>query len=325
METFGRRGYTASKKGYPMKRFFVLAVLLGAGLLFAASEGLKPIPGWKPLNPQEEAVIVHKATEAPYSGELLYNKGKGTYVCKRCGVKLYRSEDKFDSHCGWPSFDDEIPGAVKRIPDPDGYRTEIVCAHCGAHLGHVFTGEHLTDKNVRHCVNSLSMAFIPDDRVAYFAGGCFWGVEYYLEKIPGVKSVVSGYMGGTKPNPTYRDVSSGNSGYLETVAVTYDPSKVDFKTLAKTFFEIHDPTQQDRQGPDIGPQYQSAVFYNDETEKKVTEGLIERLKKNGYHVKTELIKAKTFYQAEAYHQDYYDRHHKQPYCHGYVKRFKDRD
>ena len=165
----------------------------------------------------------------------------------------------------------------------------------------------------------------PGEKTAYFAGGCFWGVEYYMEKIPGVKSVVSGYMGGTKPDPTYSDVSSGDSGYLETVAVSYDPARVDFKTLAKTFFEIHDPTQQGRQGPDIGPQYQSAVFYNDYAEKKTAEGLIERLKKNGYDVKTKLIKASTFYRAEAYHQDYYDRHGKLPYCHGYVKRFRDED
>ena len=169
------------------------------------------------------------------------------------------------------------------------------------------------------------LKILPGEKTAYFAGGCFWGVEYYMEKIPGVKSVVSGYMGGTKPDPTYSDVSSGDSGYLETVAVTYDPLKVDFKTLAKAFFEIHDPTQRDRQGPDIGPQYQSAVFYNDAAEKKVTEGLIERLKRNGYNVKTELIKASTFYKAEAYHQDYYEHHGKLPYCHGYVKRFKEDD
>ncbi|MGC8538131.1 MAG: methionine-R-sulfoxide reductase [Candidatus Micrarchaeia archaeon] len=117
---------------------------------------------FRKLTKEEERVIVYKGTERPFSGEYEHEFRKGTYVCKRCGAKLYRSEDKFDAHCGWPSFDDEIKGAIRRVPDPDGHRTEIECANCGAHLGHVFEGEHLTKKNVRHCVNSISMIFIPD-------------------------------------------------------------------------------------------------------------------------------------------------------------------
>ena len=117
---------------------------------------------WNKLTPEEERVIVKKGTEYPGTGDLLKNTQKGTYICKRCNAPLYKSDSKFDSHCGWPSFDDEIKGAVKRIADPDGMRTEIVCANCDGHLGHVFIGEGFTQKNTRHCVNSISMLFVPD-------------------------------------------------------------------------------------------------------------------------------------------------------------------
>jgi len=116
----------------------------------------------KQLTAEEKRVIEDKGTEMPFTGKYFAFWQKGTYVCKRCGAKLYRSENKFEANCGWPSFDDEIPGAVKRTPDPDGMRTQIECTNCDAHLGHVFIGEHLTEKNTRHCVNSISMDFIPN-------------------------------------------------------------------------------------------------------------------------------------------------------------------
>ncbi len=276
-----------------------------------------------PLSDKESRVILDKGTERAYSGKYYKYKKDGTYSCKQCDAPLYKSSSKFDSGCGWPSFDDEIKGAIKRVKDADGRRVEIVCSRCNAHLGHVFEGEGFTDKNVRHCVNSISLNFLPQDSIkkAYFAGGCFWGVEHYFEELKGVKDVKSGYMGGTLKNPSYRDVVRGKSGHLELVEVTYDSTVVGYETLVKLFFEIHDPTQTDGQGPDIGEQYLSAVFTSNKAEKASVKKLIKILESKGFKVTTSIRPKATFYKAEDYHQDYYQKTGKTPYCHSYVKRF----
>ena len=281
------------------------------------------------LTRQQERIIVHKGTELPFSGKYNNHFEKGTYTCARCGAPLYESSSKFKSSCGWPSFDDQIEGAVKRQPDADGVRTEILCNNCGAHLGHVFLGEQMTPKNTRHCVNSLSMNFIPateqqqqqETAKAIFASGCFWGTEYYFNKVPGVISTTVGYTGGHVPNPTYKQVCTDKTGHAEAVEVTYDPKVISYEQLAKLFFETHDFTQLNRQGPDIGKQYRSEIFYLDAKQKNIATQLIQTLKKMGNNVKTQVTQADKFWPAEDYHQDYYDKTHKTPYCHIYRKIF----
>ncbi len=156
---------------------------------------------------------------------------------------------------------------------------------------------------------------------AYFAGGCFWGVEYYLQKEKGVLSTKVGYMGGHKEHPTYEDVKAHSTGHAEAVQVIFNPSQVSFEKLARMFFELHDPTQTNGQGPDIGPQYRSEIFYTGEEQKAVAEKLIDELKNKGYKVVTKVTPAPTFWIAEEYHQDYYDRKGTQPYCHTRTERF----
>jgi len=156
---------------------------------------------------------------------------------------------------------------------------------------------------------------------AYFAGGCFWGVEHLMKQQGGVQDVVSGYMGGHTDSPTYSEVCTKTTGHLEAVEVSYDDNDVQFETLARLFFEIHDPTQIDGQGPDLGEQYASAVFVNDEHERQVTEDLIAVLEQNGLDVATRVLPVSKFWKAEEYHQNYYAKTGKSPYCHAYTKRF----
>ncbi len=278
------------------------------------------------LSSDEKDIIIHKRTERPHSG--LYNDFHdiGVFVCKKCDQPLYLSQNKFSSGCGWPSFDEEILDHMKKIPDKDGVRVEIVCSRCEAHLGHVFKGERFTPRDTRHCVNSLSLSFISaftPERYerALFAGGCFWGVEHLLKDKQGVISAKVGYIGGHVADATYEEICTGLTGHAEAVEIVFNPQIIDYKSLTKLFFEIHDPTQKRRQGPDIGEQYRSVIFYLTKKQKEVAEELILFLKKQGLSIVTEVTPAGPFYPAEEYHQNYYDKTGKIPYCHKWVKRF----
>jgi len=156
---------------------------------------------------------------------------------------------------------------------------------------------------------------------AIFAGGCFWGVEHLMQKVPGVLSVESGYIGGSKDYPTYEEVRSHLTGHAEAVKVEFDSVRTNYETLTRLFFEIHDPEQTNGQGPDIGPQYRSEIFYISESQRMITEKLIAELTQKGYRISTKVTPATTFWKAEAYHQDYYERKGTEPYCHRYTKRF----
>lgn len=278
------------------------------------------------LTPLAKRIICDKATEYAHTGVYPQTATQGTYLCRRCGLALFRAASQFHSGCGWPSFDDDIASTVARKPDIDGQRTEIVCARCDAHLGHVFIGEHFTHKNLRHCVNAASLDFVAESTVldtgeAVLAGGCFWGVEHYLKQIPGVLKVESGYTGGHEVGPSYEQVCSGTTGHYEAVRVVFDSTKTDYYDIVKRFFEIHDPTQADGQGPDLGTQYASAVFYYNAFQHKAAQSLIQLLRQKGFAVVTRLLPASVFWPAEDYHQDYYAKHRKVPYCHRPVARF----
>ena len=290
-----------------MKKIFLYLLLLG-NIVGACAQNNNnntndtTMMKFNKLTLDEEAVIINKGTERPYTGKYLDNYEEGTYVCKRCDAPLYRSDDKFDARCGWPSFDDEIEGSVKRVMDADGRRTEIICANCGGHLGHVFLGEQFTEKNTRHCVNSISLKFVPKKEdetyeTVYFASGCFWGTEYYFMQARGVIETSVGYMGGHKENPTYEEVCTGKTGHLEVTEVVFDPKVVTYGDMVRLFYETHDFTQTDGQGPDIGSQYLSAIFYRDEEHKAIAEKYTNLLTEKGYDVATTLRPEAKFWKA----------------------------
>lgn len=282
---------------------------------------------WKKiLNKDQFGVLRNKETEAPYTGKLLYNKDKGVYKCAGCGAELFTDEMKFDSHCGWPSFDKEIEGGkIKKIEDNSFgmHRTEIVCAKCGGHLGHLFD-DGPTATGMRYCVNSLSLNFEKTEKVVQqqydtitLGGGCYWCVEAIYEMLDGVKSVESGFSGGTVANPSYREVCMGNTGHAEVVQIVYDTKKTSIDEILKVFFTVHDPTTLNRQGADEGEQYRSVIFYRNAAQKKTADEIINQLNKEKVYnqpVVTAVQPFKVFYKAEDYHQDYYNANKSNGYC-----------
>ncbi len=283
---------------------------------------------YNPLTPAARRIIIDKGTEPPFSGEYNQHFSPGVYVCGQCNAPLYQSSSKFPSQCGWPSFDDEIPGMVNRFTDADGQRIEITCANCEGHLGHVFTGEYLTKKNTRHCVNSLSLYFINQDdydkhyETAVFASGCFWGTEYWFKKTDGVIATIVGYAGGNTEKPTYQQVCAGGTGHAESVRVIFDPTLITYEQIVKLFYETHDPTQINGQGPDIGSQYRSVIFYLKAEQREVAELVSAMLREKGYNLATKIEPLNVFYpERDVYHQHYYHKKNALPYCHVYEKKF----
>ena len=321
--------------------FLIFAVLSACSIMDGTAENkgkemkykvTKTDQEWKEiLSPEQYTVLRKSGTERAFTGKFNDFYEPGLYVCAACGNPLFSSETKYDHGTGWPSFTAPADFANVEFLDDNSLfmsRTEVRCANCGSHLGHVFK-DGPPPTNMHYCINSVSMDFLPEGKAvekknkdkqvdvsnkeqnkAIFAAGCFWGVEEKFRQTTGVLSTRVGYTGGTVPDPSYSRVCSGKTGHAEAVEVIYDTSLVSYEELVRKFFQFHDPTQLNRQGPDVGEQYRSSIFYLDEDQKEIALRVKNELRESGSYSKsivTEIVPASEFYEAEEYHQQYIEK------------------
>jgi peptide methionine sulfoxide reductase msrA/msrB len=299
----------------------------------------------KKLTPEQFTVTQACGTEPPFRNAYWDNHKPGIYVDVVSGEPLFSSLDKFDSGTGWPSFTQPLKG-TDIVEKQDGTmgvpRTEVRSKVADSHLGHVFD-DGPTPTGQRFCINSAALKFVPVEEMdqagysdyltpfvkaglvktpvhetAILAGGCFWGMEEIIRKIPGVLKTTVGYSGGTTPDPTYEDVCTGTTGHAESIEIVFDSNRLSYESLLDYFYRMHDPTTLNRQHGDVGTQYRSAIFYTSPEQKEIAERVTMKWNKSGKFdrpITTEIAAASKFYSAEDYHQKYLVKHPNGYTCH----------